>query len=387
MFKKVLDFGKKSADSDVKGAQFLNAVRMGQISALRALVSGGANIQFQDPQTGESALHIAVAKNDLDVLTFLIESGVNGALKNRKGTTPILLAVENNQQRVIKALVAKVENSGLHIINEAGETSVNVALRVSQLNVARFLVDHGEDVDAALRYAIKMNDWTQIEWICKHRGNPDLVDMQGLSPLNRSISQGDLEAFKKWVAFGADINGRQGTGKILRVADWTPLMMALDQKRGEIATFLLMQPKIDVLHMTASGVSAMTIALRMGLLDMVRLLRERGAELNIKTAEATTALMFAAQSGSRETLEYALRVDPELINAQDHIGWTALMFAIQARSLECVRFLIEKGADRNLESKDHKFSAHRVALIQKTRIQNGDVLALQQVEEIVKLLA
>ncbi len=387
MFKKVLDFGKKSADSDVKGAQFLNAVRMGQISALRALVSGGANIQFQDPQTGESALHIAVAKNDLDVLTFLIESGVNGALKNRKGTTPILLAVENNQQRVIKALVAKVENSGLHIINEAGETSVNVALRVSQLNVARFLVDHGEDVDAALRYAIKMNDWTQIEWICKHRGNPDLVDMQGLSPLNRSISQGDLEAFKKWVAFGADINGRQGTGKILRVADWTPLMMALDQKRGEIATFLLMQPKIDVLHMTASGVSAMTIALRMGLLDMVRLLRERGAELNIKTAEATTALMFAAQSGSRETLEYALRVDPELINGQDHIGWTALMFAIQARSLECVRFLIEKGADRNLESKDHKFSAHRVALIQKTRIQNGDVLALQQVEEIVKLLA
>lgn len=387
MFKKVFDFGKKLTDSDVKGPQFLNAVRMGQISALRALVSGGANVQFQDPQTGESALHIAVAKNDLDVLTFLIESGVKGALKNREGTTPLLLAVENNQQRVIKALVAKVENSGLHIINEAGETSVNVALRVSQLNVARFLVDHGEDVDAALRYAIKMNDWTQIEWICKHRGNPDLVDMQGLSPLNRSISQGDLEAFKKWVAFGADINGRQGTGKILRVADWTPLMMALDQKRGEIATFLLMQPKIDVLHMTASGGSAMTIALRMGLLDIVRLLRERGAELNVKTTEATTALMFAAQSGNRETLEYALRATPELINAQDHIGWTALMFAIQARSPECVRFLLEKGADRNLESKDHKFSAHRVALIQKTRIQNGDVLALQQVEEIVKLLA
>ena len=147
-----------------------------------------------------------------------------------------------------------------------------------------------------------------------------------------------------------------------------------------------MQPKIDVLHMTVSGVSAMTIALRTGLLDMVRLLRERGAELNVKTAEATTALMLAAQSGSRETLEYALRSNPELINAQDHIGWTALMFAIQARSPECVRFLLEKGADRNLESKDHKFSAHRVALIQKTRIQNGDVQALQQVEEIVKLL-
>lgn len=387
MFKKVFDFGKKSTDSDVKGAQFLNAVRMGQISALRALVSGGANIQFQDPQTGESALHIAVAKNDLDLLQFLIEAGVNGALKNGKGTTPLLLAVENNQQRVIKALVAKVENSGLHVVNEAGENSVNVALRVSQLNVARFLVDHGEDADAALRYAMKTNDWSQIEWICKHRGNPDLVDMQGLSPLNRSISQGDLEAFKKWVSFGADINGRQGTGKILRVSDWTPLMMALDQKRGEIATFLLMQPKIDVLHMTASGGSAMTIALRMGLLDIVRLLRERGAELNVKTTEATTALMFAAQSGNRETLEYALRATPELINAQDHIGWTALMFAIQARSPECVRFLLEKGADRNLESKDHKFSAHRVALIQKTRIQNGDVLALQQVEEIVKLLA
>ena len=387
MFKKVLDFGKKSADSDVKGPQFLNAVRMGQISAIRALVSGGVNVQFQDPQTGESALHIAVAKNDLDVLAFLVESGVNGALKNAKGATPLLLAVEKNQQRVIKALIAKVENSGLHVVNEAGETSVNVALRVAQLNVARFLVDHGEDVDATLRFAMKTNDWSQIEWICKHRGNPDLVDTDGLSSLNRTIAQGDLEAFKKWVSFGADINSRQGAGKILRVSDWTPLMLALDQKRIEITTFLLMQPKIDVLHTTAGGFNAMTIALRMGLLDMVRLLRERGADLNIQMAEETTAVMLAAQSGSRETLEYVLRAFPEMINAQDHIGWTALMFAIQARSPECVRFLLEKGADRNLESKDHKFSAQRVALIQKSRVQNGDSLALQQVEEIVRLLA
>ena len=88
MFKKVFDFGKKSTEADVKGPQFLNAVRMGQISAIRALVSGGVNLQFQDPQTGESALHIAVAKNDLDVLAFLVESGVNGALKNAKGATP-----------------------------------------------------------------------------------------------------------------------------------------------------------------------------------------------------------------------------------------------------------------------------------------------------------
>jgi ankyrin repeat protein len=55
----------------------------------------------------------------------------------------------------------------------------------------------------------------------------------------------------------------------------------------------------------------------------------------------------AAHDGNIQDLSAILSNSPRLALEQDENGWTALQFAVRSGNLECVKLLVQKGADVN----------------------------------------
>ncbi|CAG0896266.1 unnamed protein product [Cyprideis torosa] len=81
---------------------------------------------------------------------------------------------------------------------------------------------------------------------------------------------------------------------------------------------------------TGHGQTALMLAVAHGRLDMVKLLVEAGADVNIQDADGSTALMCAAEQGHLDIVKYLLKIpdcDPTLV---DNDGSSALQIAMDA---------------------------------------------------------
>jgi ankyrin repeat protein len=90
-------------------------VEYGHVNCARYLLSIGANIKQRDSNRC-TALHLAC--RHIECMRMLLEAGAELEVTNRKGYTPLRLALERNDERVIKALVtagAQVGNVKLNV--------------------------------------------------------------------------------------------------------------------------------------------------------------------------------------------------------------------------------------------------------------------------------
>lgn len=89
-------------------------------------------------------------------------------------------------------------------------------------------------------------------------------------------------------------------------------------------------------------------AIEKGQTQIVRILLERGHDVNIKDVGGITALMKASFEGHTEIVSLLLEKGAD-VNAFDHMGISSLMGASYRGHTEIVSLLLEKGADVNAE--------------------------------------
>lgn len=204
--------------------------------------------------------------------------------------------------------------------------------------------------------------------------------------LFHAIDSGNIEAVRKAVKAGADVNIRHPeTGYtpltlaaekegnlylyIVRVllgagADpnlqageeraWsTPLMAAAGNGRSEIVTSLL-QAGANVNAPTPAGFTALILAADNGHLEAVRRLVNAHADVNAKNNYGWTALTGAASNGHIEVIRMLLRVGADMNIKTEASGTTALYEAVRNGHAGAVRTLLEAGADANVESNSGK---------------------------------
>jgi ankyrin repeat protein len=371
---------------DLLGQELLKAATIANLTGIKMLLAKEVDPNYQGQPDKKTALHIAVEKNNLELVQLLLASGAHGSVKDSSSLTPLMLATEKNHQSVIKALCVDPQRSGINEFNFTGENVLNIALRVKQFKVAMFLVDRGADPDTALRRAIISGDEEQIGWFCKHGANPNIVDENGNSQFSKAMQNGDIKKMSQWLVWGADINFTAGNGRMLRTSGWSPLMVSIDRGLRESISFLLAQPKVNINIVAIGNVSALTIAIGKGDLETVEKLKVMGAELPEMLADGTTPLMLAALSGNLRLVQLVLKWKPQIINGQDQKGWTALMCAVKANSLSIVETLLQNGADKHLSSREYKFTAQKIARNQKAVVPPTLPNIHEELDQIVALL-
>jgi ankyrin repeat protein len=85
-------------------------------------------------------------------------------------------------------------------------------------------------------------------------------------------------------------------------------------------------------------------------MEVLKLLVQRGADVNAADGEGRTALMSASSKGGLEETKYLLDSAGN-VNTRDNIGVTALILAAENGHADLVNLLLDKGAD--LKAKDN----------------------------------
>ena len=101
----------------------------------------------------------------------------------------------------------------------------------------------------------------------------------------------------------------------------------------------------DINYANINAVTPLMVAAQWRRLDVVRFLLDNGADTTaLDASNARTALMHACLSGSTQCVRLLLQAGAQ-VNAKDSFGMTALMMAATTGELDMVRCLVRAGAD------------------------------------------
>ncbi|EPY87113.1 hypothetical protein CB1_000273064 [Camelus ferus] len=107
----------------------------------------------------------------------------------------------------------------------------------------------------------------------------------------------------------------------------------------------------------SSGMTLVMLAAAGGQDDLLRLLLRKGAKVNGRQRNGTTALIHAAEKNFLTTVAVLLEAGA-FVNVQQSSGETALMKACKRGNSDIVRLVIECGADCNILSKHQNSALH-----------------------------
>jgi uncharacterized protein len=164
-----------SAQAQFSGSyKFLEAVRKKDGEAVTSALDqpGTTIVNARDVSTGDTAMHIVVARRDLTWVRFLRSRGANVNARNNKGETPLQLATNLGFVEGVEALLelgAKVDEP-----NSTGETPLIAATHRRDATMARALLKAGADPrrnDNSGRSAL---DYAQLDG----RSNPVLSEIE-----------------------------------------------------------------------------------------------------------------------------------------------------------------------------------------------------------------
>lgn len=169
--------------------------------------------------------------------------------------------------------------------------------------------------------------------------------------LFEAIAKNDIEKVKNLIKNGINVNA-VGHG------DRTVLIDAAWKGHLEIVKYLV-ENGADINAKDNSGRTALIWASYEGKLGVVKYLVDKGADINVKDNEGYTALIWALIFEKLNVVEYFIESCAIDIDAKYNIkyfgnvkdgSYTILMIASMKGYLEIVKYLVDKGADINIEN-------------------------------------
>lgn len=359
---------KKGANPNIQtadGATPLHAAALqGYPESLALLLKAGAKPDVSNKLKQTPLLLACNAQRGSEKVKALLEAGANPNITNADGNSALYLAVQRNDAEMISAMLAKKANPNLP--NQKGETPFLRALDQAHPKVIPLLLDGGGDANAtdangytALCKAIDMGSTEMVARLFEHGATTRGVwQPSGDTPLHRAAATWDgtviiekeesHDTLVPWMSSGNNGDPAKAIGKelvaILLQHDApieavntdgnTPLCSAA--RSGNLAAVqLLLARGVNIAVVNKRGETPLRLAVTRNSVDIARLLIEKGVKPD-------NALFFAARRG--EIMDYlvTLKLDP---NTKDAQGQTPLLASIWLPSATAMEQLLAHGAD------------------------------------------
>ena len=232
------------------------AARANDLDSVKALLGGGADVN-QTSLYGWSALLVATQNRYYKLGAYLLEHGADVNLANKGGWTPLYLATDNRNI-------------------EGGDYPVRKA-DMDHLEYIKLLLDKGANVNARMKDSTETRTVFTNQWL----------DENGATAFLRASQSGDIVLMKLLLAHGADpkietvlhVNALEvaaGIGWVEGVTyEWSPASTLEAVK-------MLLDLGIDPNEQADTGRTALHGAAHKGRPDVVQLLVDHGARLDVR---------------------------------------------------------------------------------------------------------
>lgn len=167
----------------------------------------------------------------------------------------------------------------------------------------------------------------------------------GESLLNEAVGRGNPQVVELLLAFGADVNGRNGSGS-------TPLMNLNSAATPDLARKLILAgARINARD--DSGASPLIHAAGISPTSVVKELIAAGANVNARDDAGENCLFSAARSKNPQTISLLLESGVDL-NVRNDDGEDALMVAAASADFESFRILYARSTSATLLNEDRR---------------------------------
>ncbi|KAM9315661.1 NF-kappa-B inhibitor epsilon [Gastrophryne carolinensis] len=169
----------------------------------------------------QSALHLAVYLEQLEVVEALVGKGCNLELQDRKGDTPLHLACENQHLDCARALLRGPRGpQNMQLQNWKGLSCLHVATLKRNRALISLLLESGADINSqegtsgksALHMAVEMLDAPLLTHLLQYRPHVDALMYNGCTPLHLAVGRKDVGLARILCQAGADILQRNREG-------------------------------------------------------------------------------------------------------------------------------------------------------------------------------
>ncbi|KAL6918825.1 hypothetical protein FSST1_002851 [Fusarium sambucinum] len=337
------------------------AIRMGNPDVIRVITCAiwGPGKIDSDKLIGEEVMLAALCSSGHKALALLLEIGLAHGERYGREEPFLVTAANGGLTECVRVLLSYKLDVDLEGSNG---TALYRAVSNGYIDIVRLLLDHEPkpkmDItppgsDTILVIAICSGNVDLVSLLIDHGAVINYVDENddyNKTPLSRACVDGNLEMVKILLENKADVN-YTGDGD-------APLYVALFNDNINVARYLLENSKPDVTWKGSEG-----IQLLHGACDNPEILPELlklGCPIDGVSIWGTI-LHMAASEGLLQTIQVLLKNDPKPdldiqipddIDAEDDIGYTPLQLACQQCSFDCVKELLEAGANPHIINED-----------------------------------
>ena len=355
--KTLIDLGAQvnvTHESD-RWSPLIVAANSGNARTVRALLEKDANPNLPGPGDQDTSLWFAAMRGEsVDCVRALLEYGAN---PNHEFIQPPLVveicsSSDISLEKKIGILDALIDNSlpiDINKVDSNGTSGLMWAATTGDTALVEWLLSHNANVHttnnesySALYFAVINGHQEVIRKLLAVGAPVDIVTSAGETLLQLSVDKG-VEQIGMLLDAGANLELENGSGQ-------TVLNTAIEQEKPGVVK-LLIDRKVNIRHRDRSGWSPIHDAsgYRPNA-EVARLLIDAGASLTEVTKSGQTPLHLAANQCRPEIIAVLLEFRSALdIQQRNSDGETPLLSAVLGGNLECVRRLIQAGADINTQ--------------------------------------
>ncbi|XP_053323897.1 serine/threonine-protein phosphatase 6 regulatory ankyrin repeat subunit B-like [Spea bombifrons] len=373
---------------------------------VQTLLGFGAQVQLKGGKGQETPLHIAARIKDGEkVAEMLLKSGADVNVETENGETAMHIAARHGNLKMITALIedggelawlSKVLESPLHTaVRHCHPPIVEVILHYlasekSPADAARCVNEPNEDGETALHLAAAVNkdaintekeDVKIIRILLEYNGDISRTTTEKVeTPLHYCAGVGNEDVLLEMIRHIGCNQIQQAMNKQAKNG-WSPLLVAAERGHTEVVKILLQNhARVDVFD--EHGKAALHLAAEKGHDEIADVLLRHKAFVNAKTKLGLTPLHLCAQKGYNHLVKMLVETHLACIDAMTLTLRTPLHLAAMNGQLDVCNSLLTMKADVNAIDTDGQTALHLAAENDHSEVVK---LFLKQKPELVTL--
>jgi len=352
----------------LKLASIFAALRARDCSRIFELVEKGDIDLDAENAFGDSVLSMAVLTQDPAIVEILLRGGANPDTTDQQQRTALYIAALQGWEAILKVLLRYGANPNLGCSDNI--TPLHAAARHDHNACARHLVEAGAALDTqfcpdtegltALHIVAQYGNTSLSQYLLQNKANVHIKEKRGRTALHQAAQAGHTEIVELLLDHGASIN--QITDNLE-----TPLVLACHDGYAATVRFLLEQGA-DYTIRLREGRCVVHAAAEFGYLETLRILLDAGVPADMRDDVGMTALPLCVKKATQDhsACVRLLLEKGTNINSCTKYGATALHQAAMSGHPSMIQLLLDNGADPNYrarvaESEDGYTPLHLVA--------------------------